>query len=619
MEIKKERKIEVNKWIIKARWYYVVGIFTFVFLSVWLSDNQLGLLNFSVFSFCILLANLLFYLIVRRFDKNVSIRALEIFGYSQVFVELVIITIAVYMTGGEQSIFLVFYLVPILSSAFLLTMRDSLFIAALSVAFFVTIVKLEEKGIVPTINYNSSSLVIKTSATLFLFLFFGAFSSFLKRLLLYREGLLQEKTEALMKESEYRKNEWMQLDKTTKLLVKRDHELTDINKELEMKMKDLKRSEKSMLKAFSDLKKERRKTDEERRKTMAIVSNLVDPIIVLDNNNNIELFNNSAIELFGFSEEEHVGKKISSDNNLSMNNFKEFIDMDYSVKPIEDPDSKYYSEEVSVSFSEQELTYKAMTAPVLDEDGKHIGTMKIFYDLTREKILDKLKSEFISIAAHQLRTPLAAIKWVIKMVMSGDAGELNKEQFTLLEKGYKSNERIIELVNDMLNVSRIEEGRFGYSFSDGDVVKELEIVIDSLESRINEKKIKLNIEKPKTIPHVYMDPKKIVLVLQNLIENAVKYTQDMGEINIKIEAGREFLTFHIKDNGVGIPKADQVKLFSKFFRATNVIRMQTEGSGLGLFMVRNIIQKHNGDITFNSEEGMGTEFIFTLPIAKKTK
>ena len=111
-----------------------------------------------------------------------------------------------------------------------------------------------------------------------------------------------------------------------------------------------------------------------------------------------------------------------------------------------------------------------------------------------------------------------------------------------------------------------------------------------------------------------MDKDKMILVLQNLIENAVKYTPDHGKIEIGAEFGKEFLKFRIKDNGVGVPLKDQAKLFSKFFRADNVVRMQTEGSGLGLFMVQNIISRHGGDITFNSEEGRGTEFVFTIPI-----
>ncbi|MCK5416225.1 GHKL domain-containing protein [Candidatus Parcubacteria bacterium] len=617
MNIKKERRIEVNRWVINARWFYILGILAFAFLSATTSGVKINFFNFGGLSSSILLINLLFLLALRKSKENISSLRLKVISYLQIFVELIIITVAVYITGGENSVFFAFYLLPVLSSVFLLSMRASIFIAIISISFFVLVVDFETRGILPNVEYGDSSFVVKIFSILFLFLFIGTFSSFLKRLLLSREELLQEKTDAFVRESEYRENEWKQLDKTTKLLVKRDHELTSSNKELETKMKDLKRSEKSMLSAFSDLKHERKKTEEERNKTMAIISNFVDPIIVLDKEDKIELFNPIAIDLFGFDESD-LNKKVSNKNNYSMENFKEIINQEFKVKKDKDLDSGNHVEEITITINKQESIYKAITAPVLDNEKKNIGNMKVFYNMTREKMLDRLKSEFISIAAHQLRTPLAAIKWVIQMVLSGDTGPLNDEQKEVLTKGYQSNERIIELVNDMLNVSRIEEGRFGYSFEEGDIIKEIDIVVDTLEPRIKEKSIKLTITKPNKIPKVYMDSKKILLVMQNLIENAVKYTQESGKIDIIIEVGDKFLKVHVKDNGVGIPKKDQEKLFSKFFRATNVIRMQTEGSGLGLFMVKNIIKKHDGDIIFKSEEGMGTEFIFTLPIDKNS-
>jgi signal transduction histidine kinase len=189
----------------------------------------------------------------------------------------------------------------------------------------------------------------------------------------------------------------------------------------------------------------------------------------------------------------------------------------------------------------------------------------------------------------------------------------------MLFKGYRSNERIIELVNDMLNVSRIEEGRFGYSFDEGDLSKELDIVIDSLRPQIKNKWINLVLNKPKKMPLLFMDSQKMTLVLQNLIENAVKYAPDRGKIEITLDVQGAFLQIKIKDNGVGIPEEDKKKMFTKFFRASNVMRMQTEGSGLGLFMVKNIVNKHGGEITFSSEEGVGTEFVLTLPLKKEEK
>ena len=122
--------------------------------------------------------------------------------------------------------------------------------------------------------------------------------------------------------------------------------------------------------------------------------------------------------------------------------------------------------------------------------------------------------------------------------------------------------------------------------------------------------------KPKKISLANIDKQKMGLVIQNLLENSVKYTPDYGKIEINLEAGREFLKVRVKDNGVGIPEQDKVKIFSKFFRAENVVRIQTEGSGLGLFIVKNIIKKHGGEITFQSKEGLGTEFVFTIPLVK---
>ena len=139
--------------------------------------------------------------------------------------------------------------------------------------------------------------------------------------------------------------------------------------------------------------------------------------------------------------------------------------------------------------------------------------------------------------------------------------------------------------------------------------------MENLENKIKERHIKLIFKKPKQLPKVYMDRKKMDLVLQNLLENAVKYTPEHGTIQIILEPGDKFLKVKIKDNGVGIPAEDQHKIFSKFFRAANVVRMQTEGSGLGLFIVKNIIKKHGGEIIFNSREGRGTEFVFTLPLS----
>lgn len=260
-------------------------------------------------------------------------------------------------------------------------------------------------------------------------------------------------------------------------------------------------------------------------------------------------------------------------------------------------------------------------------DSKNIETQEIFSSFNslvqkleenkkRGEAISKMKSEFISIVAHQLRTPLSAIKWVIKMILDGDVGKLTIEQQELLNKGYLSNERIIRLVNDLLNVSRIEEGKFGFNFEKADFQEVLNIAISNVESLVTKNHQELTIKKPSKLPKIFLDKERMIMVMQNLLSNAIKYTPEYGKIQVIIEVDKQYLQIKINDQGVGIPAKDQPKLFSKFFRAANVVKLETEGTGLGLFMVKSIIEKHNGQISLKSEEGKGTEVSFFIPINK---
>ncbi len=626
MDIQVERKTEVNRWLIRVRWFYMTGILAIGIITRLISNYTayFAISKMFVIYIAVFLLNLFLYLAIRNAEKNTSRWLTVVISYAQVIIELAVSTIITHYAGGIESVTLIFYFLPVVSSALLFGLAGAVATSIVAGLCLNILVFLEFNGVIPHINrfgvesieFANLSLTLAKSLTLAIFYFvIGVISGYGAQLIIRREQMYKENSEQLEKESRYRKNEWEQLDKTTKLLVKRDLELTAINKELDKKIKDLERSEMAMLKAFADLKEERKKFEEERNKTSAIVANLIDPIIVIDKDSRISLFNPAAKSVFGFIDTD-IGREVLSKNNYSMENFKAIVKQDYKVFQPEDRETGI-EEEVIINYAGQEVTYKVITAAVVDQNNKNLGIMKVFYNLTREKMLDKLKSEFISIAAHQLRTPLSAIKWVIKMVLDGDVGPLNKEQEELLFKGYRSNERIINLVNDMLNVSRIEEGRFGYSFNKEDFTEILKESLENIDTLVKNKKIKVELKQPKELPRVYMDRQKMFLVLQNLLENAVKYTPEMGKINIDLEAGDKFLQVKIKDNGVGIPKEDREKLFTKFFRASNVVRMQTEGSGLGLFIVKNIIKKHGGEITCNSEEGMGTEFIFTLPLSKE--
>lgn len=235
---------------------------------------------------------------------------------------------------------------------------------------------------------------------------------------------------------------------------------------------------------------------------------------------------------------------------------------------------------------------------------------------TNERLheLDNTKSEFISVAAHQLRTPLSAVKWILALLTDEGSDNLTPAQKSLVMKGYESNERMINLVNDMLVVTRIESGKIQYNFAPAHIEDIIESVILDFAGQAYVRKIKLTFDKaPNQLSYVNVDSDKIRDVVQNLIENALKYSNDDGSISVSTIEEGGFIKVMIKDGGIGIPEHQQASIFNKFFRADNAFKRQTDGSGLGLFVAKSIVEKHGGRIGFESIVGKGTVFYFTLP------
>lgn len=376
------------------------------------------------------------------------------------------------------------------------------------------------------------------------------------------------------------------------------YDLTEIKK----REKELKDAQTALLNILEDTELARKKAEEEKNKTLAIITNFADGLFVFDKENKIYLINPQAEKFFGIKNQKLVGKSI-----LELANY-----------PILKPLVNLLSPEIKEIFRKElsireDLILEVSSVPIISDKEK-IGTLVILHDVTREKAIEKMKTEFVSISAHQLRTPLSAMKWILKMLLDGDLGEITKEQREFIEKCYTANERMITLINDLLNVARIEEGRFIYKPILADIISITQSVIASLTEEIKRKRIQFEFKKPREkLPEIKVDVEKISLAIENLIENAIRYTPERGKILVSLEKKENEIEFSVKDTGIGIPKDQQSRIFTKFFRAANAIRMETEGSGLGLFITKNIIEAHGGKIWFESEEGKGTTFYFTLP------
>lgn len=230
------------------------------------------------------------------------------------------------------------------------------------------------------------------------------------------------------------------------------------------------------------------------------------------------------------------------------------------------------------------------------------------------KNINLVKSDLISISAHQLRTSLSASKWILKMFLDKDLGQLTSEQENLINKAYESTERMIHLTNDMLTLNHTEDTILKFNFSKINLVELLDETIFEFYSESRKKEIELIFLKPNTsIPEIQADKEMIRVVLQNLIENSIKYSNEKGKVMISIGVSGQNVELSVRDEGITIAKEDQPKIFEKFYRAENAKQKEIIGSGLGLFTTKKIVEHHNGKIWFESNE-KGTTFFVTLPL-----
>ena len=355
--------------------------------------------------------------------------------------------------------------------------------------------------------------------------------------------------------------------------------------------------------------------EQENVKNKAILESIGDGVIVIDKDGKTLFINRQTEVLLGWKADEVIGRQW-------LTIMPHAVDEEGNEIPVDKRaiyQAQKGTEKITMSYylprrDGTKIPAQITAAPVILGDTL-LGSIVVFRDITKEKAIDRMKTEFLSLASHQLRTPLSAMKWFSEMLLDGDAGELNPEQREFVQNIKDSNERMIELVNALLDITRIESGRLIIEPVLTDLGKLIDEVLTELRPKIAERELHLIVSVHQNLPDLFIDAKLIRHVYMNLFTNAIKYTPKGGEVSVFVSKKDDVVISQVSDTGFGIPQKDHDRVFQKFFRAGNVSSLVPEGTGLGLYLIKAIVASSGGKIWFKSEENKGTTFWFSLPLA----
>ena len=355
-----------------------------------------------------------------------------------------------------------------------------------------------------------------------------------------------------------------------------------------------------------NLKSAVEKLTEEEKKMTAIVNSIAEGLILVDSDNRVLHINPAAERLLDLSEDS-INKDITE---LIQNG--ELIQIEQT--PSKNEETNFVSE-ITLIRHNKKLVLRTIASPFLDENGQTLGTVYLFDDVTREKEIDQMKSDFISLVSHELRTPLTSIIGFVSFILDGKAGSINDRQRNSLARVQRQSKRLAALINDLLDISRIESGRIQM---EQEPISLLEIVtqrIEEIRPQADEKSIQMDLTAPESVPTILGDEARMGQVFTNLIGNAIKFTPNNGEVSIKVRVDGNLLHIEVIDTGPGIPAEERQKVFDKFYQLSDISTRKQGGSGLGLSITKSIVEAHGGKLWIDDgNQGKGSNFQFVLPL-----
>lgn len=332
------------------------------------------------------------------------------------------------------------------------------------------------------------------------------------------------------------------------------------------------------------------------------------PYLIIDGEGNIRSANVASVRMLGIKQKKFKGINIfdrieceeESRIDVLVSKYRNGVSVSAEIIKIKRADKKQY--------------WALMSLFKLDNiAGEQVGLMAMV-DITKQKKAEDAKSEFVSLASHQLRTPIAGMKWSTELLLMDNPENLNERQRKYIDRLLVSVRRMAVLVDDFLRVSRFELGTFKPEIGKVDLVEVFDDIILELAQRVDQKKLEIKKFYDESIGTVMTDRNLIRMIVTNLYSNATKYTREKGTIHIGFARKQDNLAITVADNGMGIPPEDQDEIFSKLFRASNAVRDVPDGTGLGLYIAKEAVSVLQGNITFTTTENIGTTFEVVLPL-----
>lgn len=359
--------------------------------------------------------------------------------------------------------------------------------------------------------------------------------------------------------------------------------------------------------AVENLETDKSILSSEKNKLSMILSSIIDGIVAIDGQKNVVLVNKAFEQMCGFTQPELAGKPI--DQLVHMFSDKTEID------PKTYCETTFVQSLTMIGKNGKQVKINLVSSPIAEGVQTNLSCILILHDLTHDEDLEKMKLDFVSMASHELKTPLTAIKGYLSVFMEENKTRVPPDEMELLERAEDSVTQLYLLVENLLNVNRIERDQMEVKIDSIDYYAILEKAILDLQNQAKQKNITLTLDSPSDLPKVMADPLRVVEIINNLVSNAIHYTNPNGSVTVSIKVNPEEIITCVEDTGVGIPKEALPHLFSKFFRVSSNLLSAEKGTGLGLYISKSIVEKLGGRIWVESETNKGSKFYFSLPIA----